>query len=94
MLFRRAPECGVDLCFGDDMQLMVSGYGLSAAGVIDERLRLVEARLPSHDGQSEIESSEEHARAKFMCLYAVMLSSFLSLGPNHTREYKIASNHL
>jgi len=39
-LFHRAWECGVNPYFDEDAQLMVSGYGLYGAGVIDNRLQL------------------------------------------------------
>jgi hypothetical protein len=93
-LFHRALEGGVDVYFDDEMQLMVSGYGLFAAGVIDHCLDVLQAGRPHSLEQGEVELSEEQARAKFMCLYAVMLSSFLALEPANTRAYDIAADHL
>jgi len=44
--------------------------------------------------KADVDLSNEQARAKFMCLYAVMLSSFLELEPKNTRAYQIAADHL
>ena len=71
VLFGRAPECGVDLHFDDDMQLMVSGYGLFATGIIDDRLKLVQNGPRGSTGHAEDDLSSEQARqSSCACKYA------------------------
>jgi hypothetical protein len=93
-VIRRAWECGVEPYFDDDAQLMVSGYGLFGAGVIDNRLQLTGPIDAREDADNEAGLTEETARANFMRLYAGLLAVYLDDHDVDTQARVLATDHL
>jgi hypothetical protein len=94
ILIHRAWKCGVAPYFDDDAQLMVSGYGLLGAGVIDNRLQLTGPIDASEDTDNDAGLTEETARANFMHLYAGLLAVYLEDHEVDKQTRVLASDHL
>lgn len=90
----RAWECGVNPYFDDDAQLMVSGYGLFGAGVIDNRLQLTGAIDANEDADNEAGLAAATAKTNFMHLYAGLLAVYIDDHEVDTKARALASDHL
>lgn len=93
-LIHCAWECGIDPYIDDDAQLMVSGYGLFGAGVIDNRLELTGPIDAKEGADNEAGLTEETARANFMRLYAGLLAVYLEDPEVNKQARVLASDHL
>ncbi len=90
LLLQRARENGVDVRFDEDAVLIISGYALFHAGVIDSCAQLVVG--PSPLGSSPDGVSEERARLYVMQYYVRSLTSLIGAVTGRTQA--IARDHL
>lgn len=93
ILIRRAPAYGVNIYFDEDAQLMVSGYGLFDAGVIDRSLRPTKPASVA-DEEYEAGLTEEKARAHFMRLYVQLLTDVVDDHRTNPEVKVLAFDHL
>ncbi len=78
-LLERAFAAGVEPFFDGDAQLMIPGYALYHAKVIDSHLRLTDHKAPGSTESVPHGSMAEHAlKVKFMQLYLAALAEFLN----------------
>jgi hypothetical protein len=93
-VIRRASLCGVDPYFDDEAQLMISGYGLFNAGVIDDHLRVQNAANRETTAELDDELSEQLAKKCFMLLYANLLAHYIGQPGPKTVAHALARDHL
>jgi hypothetical protein len=94
-LIQLAWDSGNNPYLDDDAQMMVSGYGLVSAGVIDDRLQLI--RRPTNEDAGAAQGSqltEEKARVYVMHTYVDLLTDFLSKSGENGDAHVLARDHL
>jgi|SRR5579862_3028757 len=94
LLHHCAEKCGVFPYIDEDAQLMVSGYGLFNAGVIDNCMQLVDRYALVQSTKFKVELTEDQWRAEYMRIYVRWLTYFVSDRTVDSRARALAYDHL